>query len=1170
MKNMKKEVFCGLLLSLFIVVFPLSTFAQVTVSANNTKIRQVLSQIEKTSDYSFFYSDDYLDLDKKISISLQNESIETVLDKVFQGTNIYYGIGENKQILLTTEDLKGKPVVIPEKNYTGTITDETGEPFIGASIHVKNTSVRAITDVNGKFSLSAPVSPTLVISYVGYVTQEIKAGNQTNLEIILKEDPKLLNEVVVVGYGIQKKINLTGAVATINVEKEMESRPLTNLSQTLSGMAAGLQVMQNSGRPNSDGANIKIRGIGTLNNSDPLILVDGLEASLNDVNPNDVASISILKDAASCAIYGNRGANGVILITTKTGETGKTTVNYSGLFSFNQPSNLIKLVSNSADYFELMNESAYNIGQSAIFSQNTIDTWREAEKDPDTFSESGYPNYVAYPNTDWYKTIFQNKLMQEHTVSVVGASNRANYNVSGSFLDNPGLIDGTGLKKYYIRSNVLVDINGWLKIGNRSHGFITDLERNDVDSFLTGIHGQKLPPDIYPVYDGKYGMPEAREEDPTSANVFHLLNSTGGSHKFSQVNTAMFADAKLLKDFLFHVEFDYKWSEQKSLWTDKRVGRFSFRENVMVEQPITLERFSSSFYTLGLNYWRFLETLTWNKTFGLHEIGALVGYEATRSWAYDVDTGKQGASDESITDLSTFTDMLFIRGGQWESSSRSFFGRITYVYNSRYLLELNTRSDGSSRFAPESRWGLFPSISAGWRISEETFMKSIPLNNLKLRASWGKLGNNSIGDYEWQATYGVSSYVLGDKLNGGLAQTVLANSQLRWESVTQTNIGLDIATLRNRLSGEIDLYNKVTDGILYRPNTYATMGNKTPARQNFAEVTNRGIETTLNWNDRIGDVIYDISGNFSYNKNWVSKFKGALKKGWIIDENGNQVYQTNLGDVSDGGNTRVIEGKIINEYYLKQPYNGNGRYFFENGMVNPNGGPKDGMIRTERDMEWLRAMQDEGYTFYPNQLIRQSNLWYGDYIYADLNGDGIYGNEHDREFQNTSAIPKYFYGLQVSASWKGIDFSMAWDGAAGFAIYWYTVGQNSTSTILGYGISQNIQNDHYFYDPANPDDPRTNLTSRNSRLTFNQTNQATEASTLHLEKGDYIKLRNLTIGYTFPQSWTKKVYASKIRVFVTGENLCTITGFSGMDPEMRTGMGYVTLRQLAFGVNINF
>ena len=306
MKNMKKEVFCGLLLSLFIVVFPLSTFAQVTVSANNTKIRQVLSQIEKTSDYRFFYSDDYLDLDKKISINLQNESIETVLDKVFQETNIYYGIGENKQVLLTTEDLKGKPVVIPEKNYTGTITDETGEPFIGASIHVKNTSVRAITDVNGKFSLSALVGPTLIISYVGYVTQEIKAGNQTNLEIILVEDSKLLNEVVVVGYGIQKKINLTGAVATINVEKEMESRPLTNLSQTLSGMAAGLQVMQNPGRPYSDGANIKIRAIGTLNNSDPLILVDGLEASLNDVNPNDVASISILKDAASCAIYGDR------------------------------------------------------------------------------------------------------------------------------------------------------------------------------------------------------------------------------------------------------------------------------------------------------------------------------------------------------------------------------------------------------------------------------------------------------------------------------------------------------------------------------------------------------------------------------------------------------------------------------------------------------------------------------------------------------------------------------------------------------------------------------------------------------------------------------------------------------------------------------------------------
>ena len=385
-----------------------------------------------------------------------------------------------------------------------------------------------------------------------------------------------------------------------------------------------------------------------------------------------------------------------------------------------------------------------------------------------------------------------------------------------------------------------------------------------------------------------------------------------------------------------------------------------------------------------------------------------------------------------------------------------------------------------------------------------------------------------------------------------------------------TDDALDFAILNNRLVGEFDIYNKVTDGILYRPGVYATMGNKTPARQNYAEVTNKGVEFTLNWNDRVNEWSYSFSGNFSYNKNLVSKFKGALKKGWEYDENGSYIYKSNLGDVSDGGDNRIIEGHIINEYYLKEPYKGDATYFFNNGLVNPTGGPKDGMIRTEQDMQWLKAMQDQGYVFYPNQKIGKANLWYGDYIYADINGDGLYGNDYDKKFQKVSSVPKYYYGLQGAVTWKGFDVSMNWQGAAGFSIYWYSVGQNSTSTILGYGLSKELQKDHYFYDPENPNDPRTNLYSKNSRLTLNQTNQATEASTLHLEKGNFLKLRNLTIGYTLPQAWTQKFYANKVRIYFSGENLLTITKFSGMDPEMQTGMGYVTMRQLALGININF
>lgn len=1163
------------LVLLFGVIFHLessniySQSTYVTLDLKDTTIENVLNTIEKKTEFYFLYNSKLIDVDQRVSITTNNQSIESVLNTIFKKGNIDYDI-TGKQIVLSPKAINQQG----KRNISGVIRDRHGDPVIGGTVTEKNTTNGTMTNLEGNFKIEVSENATLLVSFIGYETQEIKVKDKSNIEVVLEEDTRLLDEVVVVGYGTQKKVNVTGSISSIDVTKEAESRPLTNLSTVLSGMSAGVQTFQSSGRPNGDVAEITIRGLGTLNNSAPLVLVDGFEQSINDVNPNDVANISILKDAASSSIYGNRGANGVILITTKKGEEGKTTVNYSGLFSVNQPSNLLELVSNSADYFELINESAYNIGQGRVFSQNTLDLWRAAEKDPNGISEHGYPNYVAYPNTNWYKEIFQNKIQSEHTVSVTGASKKANYNFSGTFLNNPGLIEGTGLQKYFVRSNIAININDWLKVGNYTYGFYTDQERNDISAFTGGIHGQKLPPDIYPYYDGKYGMPEAPEEDPTSSNPFHMLNSSGGSFAHNKINTAFFAEATILNDFQLRTEFDYSHYLQEAKWLSKRVGRNSFRDPNILELPVTTENMSSAFYLMSIRDWRFLTTLNWNKTIGKHEIGALMGYESSRNWGYDADMAKKNATNENISDLSTYTEMTNITGNSWETTSQSYFGRITYAFDSRYLLETNMRYDGSSLFAPKYRWGFFPSVSAGWRISEESFMENLPFDNLKLRASWGQLGNNSISAYEWQHKYNKSNYIFGDKLTSGLAQLELANERIQWESTTLTNVGLEFAFLNARLSGEIDFYNKLTNDILYRPSIYATIGNKLPPRQNLADITNRGVEFALNWNSKVGDLSYKVSGNFSFNKNWTSKYKGKLERGWILDDNGNQIYYSNQSDVSEEGQgrplLRITEGRTTQEYLLHEPYKGDGSYYLSNGLPNPVGGPKDGMIRTEQDMNWLRAMQAEGYSFYPNQVIGTANLWYGDYIYADNNGDGIYGNENDRMYQDVSMYPKYHYGLQASASWKGIDFSMNWGGAAGFSIYWNSVGQNSTSTIIGYGISQRLQKDHYFYDPSNPDDPRTNLNSKNSRLTLNQTNQSTVASTLFLEKGDYLKLRNLTIGYTLPHAWTRSFYASKVRVFASGENLWTITGFSGMDPEMRTGMGYVTMRQFAFGVNINF
>lgn len=1009
----------------------------------------------------------------------------------------------------------------------------------------------------------------MVFTYIGMESQEVPFWG-TPLRVVLKDDSQALEEVVVVGYGSQKKVNLTGSVATVDFSDETLSRPVTTVSSVLSGMAAGLNIMSTSSKPNSEGASVLIRGNGTLNDASPLILVDGMEMDLNQVNPNDIATISVLKDAASCAIYGNRGANGVILITTKQGSDGKINVTYSGKFSLNTPAKLIRQVSNYADYMDLMNEAAEGSGQAALFNQSTIDQWRAAAQNPNALAESGYPNYVAYPNIDWYDEVYNPQWMQEHSVTVSGAEKRTTYSLSATFLDNPGLAENSGMKKYYVRSNVESKVKDFLSVGLRVWGYHTDQERNNVDD-LTGDMMRKATPGTYPYYDGKYGVPSATEEDPVSTNPTYFINRQGGFYKQTKFYVNPYVKVDFLKHFSLSYNFYYDHFRNEHFLHDTPYReQYNFRTATTTSTPPNSETLGESkvfYYIDGDQSWKSSTVLNYNQMFGKkHDVSAMIGYEEFRRWRRTTDVSKKGMVDNSLTDFDAMTEPDFIKGGTTEYSSRSLFGRATYAYDSRYLLEANMRYDGSSRFAPENRWGLFPSFSAGWRLSEEGFMKDLGwFDNLKLRASWGKLGNNSIGNYEWQSLYGVKQYVFGNSLVSGLGMTSFSNYALEWETTTVTNLGVDFSVLNNRLTGTVEYYNKVTDGILYNPTLSTTLDYFASPKQNIAEVTNRGVELTLGWQDRIGGVSYGVSGNFSFNKNEVSKYKGALERGWV-----DGVWTTNLGEVSTGGDTRVIEGHMMNEYYLLKVYRGNGNAFNADGTVNPHGGPKDGMIRTEQDMQWLKAMSAAGYEFYPSQGIGKDKIWYGDIIYADLNGDGIYGSDNDRDFLGYSATPKYYFGFQANASWKGFDFSMNWAGAAGFKIQWYSQAQNSTVMTRGWGIGKEVGYDHYFYDPENPDDPRTNIHSENTRLVMRGTNQVGTASEWHLHNGNYLKLKNLTIGYTFPKKWMEKIYVENLRIYASGENLLTLTKFKGMDPEMMSGAGYAPMRQYAFGINVTF
>ena len=1055
----------------------------------------------------------------------------------------------------------------------GTVKDaDAGDGIIGASVVVNGTATGTITDIDGNFSLSAPSGADILVSALGYEDYSfVAAAGMTSLDIRLRPSSQFLDEVVFVGYGTQKKVNLTGAVSTVNFEDLSDSRPVVSVASALAGMSAGLSVRTTSSDPGNESNTIRIRGTGTLNSASPLCIVDGLESSMSYVNPHDIATITILKDAASCAIYGNRGANGVILVTTKQGTQGHTTVTYSGSVSFNSPMHKLSFMTDYADYMEMINESLTNIGQAENFLPSTIDTWRNARNDPDGIADSGYPNYVAYPNIDWQDYMYRNIASQDHNVSVSGKGEKASYLISANYVDNPGLIPNTAAKKYQIRSNIDVKPAKWLSVGMQTYGYVMDKQSGDFSAGIQRITDST--PGVYPYYDGYYGFPAANEESATANNPLLAVNDENAIRTYSRIKVSGYAKIDFLKDFSFKslVNYGRLWYDYQSVPVVPQPVRMNFATGVQMTTAPLPENMETWFRANGDWDYTIQETLNWGHTFGRHELSALAGYEEYYSFEY-IHTGtKKGLIDPSIWAASTAVEPLQISGTAEDYSSRSFFGRLNYVFANRYLFEANLRCDGSSRFAADRRWGIFPSFSAGWRIDQEGFMKNSGFDLLKIRASWGRLGNNSIGNYEYQSTYDARNYSFNNVLYNGLAVGLHANNALRWETTTSTDIGLDMGLLNNRLTAEIDLYNKVTDGILYRPTIYLTAGVATAPRENIAEVTNKGVELTLGWRNNLGDFSYSVRGNFAYNHNRVTKYKGALKEGWQEDSSGLRTYVSNLGDVSTGGATRVLEGHTINEYYMLTPYHGDGSYFDDEGKVVIGGGPADGMIRTEMDMLWLKAMVAAGYSFRPQQGISKDKIWYGDYIYADIDGDGIYGNTYDNVFTGKSSTPKFTYGFQASASWKGIDLQMSFAGAAGFWLYWNTTGANSTGTRIGYNILSSVAKDHYFYDPENPDDPRTNTTSATARLTGNeQDNQQGARSTLHLYKGDYLKLKNLTIGYTLPEHLAGKILMKGLRVYVSGENLFNLTSYPGQDPEMGAGLGYVTMRQVSLGVNLTF
>lgn len=1043
------------------------------------------------------------------------------------------------------------------------------QPVVGASVVNKSSGTGTQTDANGAFSLAAKQGDRLVVTMVGFAEKEtIVVSTASTVRVSLEASTENMEGVVVVGYATQKKVNLTGSVAMITA-KDIEDRPLTNLSTSLSGLLTGVSVQQGSGQPGSDGASIVVRGRGTLSGTSPLIIIDGVIGSLDAVNPQDVESVSVLKDAASASIYGSQAGNGVVLITTKKGTRNKLSVNYSGQFSTTSPMNMPRLVTNYAEHMRLTNEAHTNLGQAAKYSALTIAAWDSASKIPNQLSPSGVPNYVAYPNTDWADAFFSSRLVQNHNISINGGSDKTTYLLSVGYLNNQGTIENTWSQRYQFRSNLESRVTNFLTVGTQTFAMFQNDALGNVGDAFNFL--RQTTPGIVPKYDGKYGYAQTSEENQQANNVFSFLNNRLGKDQTSRFNTTLYATVNLIKGLSFETRFNYQMrqNEYRARTNPDAAVRWNFANNTQMSFPQIPANLSSS-YSYDKNYQVTLDNvLRYSTTIARdHDISAFAGYNQLYYNYYNTAFSKQGMIDYNLYVPSTVLNPTSTTGNENDWAIRSLFGRVNYGYKGRYLLEANLRYDGVSRFSPTSRFGYFPSASAGWRISDEKFMKNIKwLNNLKLRASWGELGAYASGLYDWQATYSPRFYSFNNVQASGLAVGRYSNPELRWESTNIKNIGFDASLFGNKLNVEFDVFRRNTDGILSSITIPITAGIASAPTVNLAAVQNQGFEITLGTRGKAGEFRYNVNGNFAFTQNKVTKFRGKLVEGYVTDATGNKVYQSNLSAVYNSG---ALEDKMINEHYIYRVYKGTGNYFNSDGTVNIKGGPKDGMLRTADDLRWAQAMLSAGYRLRPGNSIRRDAIWYGDLIYADLNGDGDYGNSFDREFTGTSALPKFVFGLNGDLSWKQFDMSFILAGAAGHQFSMVQLGFNSPTVIWGNHVSADVANNRYYYNDADPNDPRNNINGKYTRLRVADGQNTAVGSDFWLYDASYVKLRNLQFGYTLPSNLLKKLSMQRARVFFSGENLFMITSFPGLDPEIGSGFSYPTMKQYALGVNVTF
>ena len=1018
------------------------------------------------------------------------------------------------------DSLKQDAVTVTQQHNvkaSGIVTDEAGEPLVGVSVLVKGTTLGSITDLKGRFSLDVPEGSTFEISYIGYKTQIVKA-ERTPMNIVLKEDTQKLDEVVVVGFGTQKKVNLTGAVSAVTGD-DISKRPVANAAILLQGQIPGLRVNQGLGQPGGEGTSFRIRGQGTFSSagSDPLILINGVPGSMTNLDPSVIESVSVLKDAASAAIYGARAANGVILVTTKQGVVGdKVSISYHGNIGLHTPTKLYDRITNSAEYMELANLAWKNSGTGKQYTQDQINLYRNNVGDP------------QYPNFDWQDYMFRTAVVQTHNLSMAGSTEKTTYNVALNFVDQPGTMRGFKYRKYNATIDLTARITNFIKVGtyaNLMYGETEQPRQGQNDAFLSTL--SQAPTYMPWLPDDGTGIrrwtSSAYSFESHNKNMPAIIgeNAMKRDNNFD-INAQLWLEINLAKGLTWYTKGAARLQSNKSKdWRGSTTYTYDYHTG---EKSSELDKGglglsvgdSRRFYTNLYSYLKYDLSLAENA----HNFSLMVGYNQ-ESEKYETLNAyrKDFAFDLPVLNAGGTADWSN-SGGEEEWAIQSLFGRFNYNFKERYLFEANMRYDGTSRISDENRWGVFPSFSVAWRATEEEFIKKMNLNwlnNFKLRGSWGQLGNQNIGLYPYQAMIsGVNDYPFTKTSDGvviGYQQTAYANRNIKWETTTITDIGFDLQVFDGLT---FDWYKKTTDDILRSSQVSSLLGLSAPTVNN-GSVENKGIEVALNYANMVkGGTLKGLRYN----------------AGVYFDRSRNKL--TEFGAEEIGSYSIKREGLPYDEYYMLE------------------------CIGVFADKAEIDAS--------PKQF--NDNTQPGDLKYKDISGpdgkpDGVIDNYDRRTF--SGRFPGFEYGINASATWKGFDLSLIGQGVADKKYYTTDWGVQPFMQ----GASPNKDYIKHMWTEENP------YGAKHPKLYWQDMGggKNTRPNSYYLKDASFFRLKNVTLGYTLPRVWTEKANISKVRIYFSGDNLLTLTPYKGLDPE-RNGDGrdaiYPQNRIYSFGLNVEF